>query len=161
MSDKGIESLSVNQLKMLKYIFEGDRYWKAYKRAFPNSKATDESLHVLATIERKKIIETLGGNLEFFKAGGLGPERIMKVIDDAMEAEKVVGVVQDEGGNPHTITEKDYKIRLQASKQLADIHGLSQTNVNVSGHVDHEYKYDFVKLQQQAMAEIEGEKKDD
>jgi hypothetical protein len=29
------------------------------------------------------------------------------------------------------------------------------TNVNISGEIEHKYKYDFVKLQQQAMAEIE------
>ena len=148
---KGIEALTVAMVKMSVHLFEGDRLVDAFEKANPQSKASRKSMYDMASKERKAIIERMGGVNEWMTEFGLGPERVYKVLDDALTSTKVI----ISGGKAAQVP--DTQNRLRGVKILADIHGMTQTNINIGGEITvHEDAPDFVAFRQMMIAKIMG-----
>ncbi len=151
----GFEALTIEQREMLISLAEGSKIVDAYKISHPKSKANKGSTYELASRERKIIYEKMGGIKNVMRAMGLGEERIMKVIHDALTAEKVVL------RGSKLVELPDHLNRLRAVRELKDIFGLKEATLRLEAEVVvHEGAPDFVGFRQKMISRIMGDNGD-
>lgn len=136
---EGLDRLTLNQYRMfIARVHDGEKYVDAYHKGWPKSTMSRLNQAKRAYIEWQKIVEILGGHTAVLEIAGLGPERLYKAIDDALEAERVI-IKGDK-----MLQTPDHRVRLRAAKEIRGIYGLEKSTVKLEGEVKHDFNMEDV-----------------
>ncbi len=132
--------LTAVEKRMARYrITEGLTLADSYRKAHPKSKASKDTMRMEGYAMMRRIKEKLGAWRDVFETFDAGPEALVKVIVDGMHATVYTDVYeQTKSGRGKkaeskriTILAVDHRTRIQAAKELKDIHGLTEQTINV------------------------------
>ena len=124
--DKSIDGLTNLELRFMRYhIVDSMILGEAYKKTHPKSKMGKDNLRRAGWQFWKDIKAKFPNWASIFEMHGIGPTRMVKVLNEALEA--TTSVVR--GNKVYEMP--DHKTRVYASKQLQEIHGLAEQTVNI------------------------------
>ncbi len=116
-------------------VAEGKKLHEVYKALHPKSHMSKANMAKEAWKHWQRIKGKVGSWSEWFEKYDVGPDRLIKVFSDAMEALVYTDVYEKpEGGEAPervTILAVDHRTRVYAAKELKDIHGLNEQTINV------------------------------
>lgn len=124
--DSGVDTLSPVDLRMIRYVMEdGLHLGDAYKKCHPNTKMGKDNCRRKGWEFWKEIKRKAGSWTDLFEMYNVGPHRMVKVFDKALEAKATI-IKGD-----RAIQVEDHRTQVMAAKELKDIFGMSEQKVNV------------------------------
>ncbi len=124
--DKNPDILTSRDLKIASLrIIDGMRFADIYTEMHPKNHMSRDNRRKEAFKEWKKAEVKIGSWAEIFDSYDVGPYRLIKMLDDALEANSTIVI----GGKVAQIP--DHKTRIAAGKELKEIHGLNEQTINV------------------------------
>lgn len=136
--DDGLDALTVVDLRFLQYrVVEGMTLGDAYKKSHPKTRMGRENRRRAGWALMQQIKVAIGTWQDFFGYSDLGPDRLVKVFNDALQAKVHTDIYEPVKGSKDgetkrtTILAEDHRTRVYAAKELKEIHALSEQTVNI------------------------------
>jgi len=104
---------------------QGMTFEEIYKTMHPKSRMSAKDMRNQAWKQYQKIKPKLASWREIFEEYDIGPDRLITVYKEALEANSTIIV----GGKVAQVP--DHKARLAAAKEVKDIHGLTDNTLNI------------------------------
>lgn len=104
---------------------DGLKLHEVYKELHPKSRMSKANMAKEAWKHWQRIKSKVGSWAEMFEKYDVGPDRLIKVFDEGLEANQTIIV----GGKVAQVP--DHQTRVYTAKELKDIHGLSEQTIKI------------------------------